>query len=155
MGELFAVGAIALLWNFLNGELTAGNTIVGVLLALLILSVMNRTQSRSLPSRIWNFVKYLGNFFLELLLAGFQVARLVVTPRPRYHPHIISVPLTLKSDGAITLLTLTVALIPGTVPMGASDDRKFFYAHAINAADPDVNIRGVLRIERLILGFTE
>ncbi len=154
MGEIFAVIAIALLWSFLNGELSGVNIVVGALLGLLMLGVMQRGAGRSLPRRMWGFIRYLGRFLLEMMLAGLQIARLAMSPRPNYYPHVIAVPLKLESNGAISLLMLTISLIPGTVPMGISADRSLLYAHAINARDPKVQMDGIKRIEKLILEFT-
>jgi multicomponent Na+:H+ antiporter subunit E len=155
MGEILAILAVALLWSFLNGELSWANTAVGVFLGMLLLSVLQRNITRSLPRRVLGLLRYLGHFFIELVRAGIRLSRLAVTPRPRFHPHVIAVPLRVESNGAITLLALTISLIPGTVPMGVSPDRKFLYAHSIDERDPDDSREGIIRIETRILEFVK
>lgn len=158
MAELFAIAAIALLWNFLNGELTVVNTLVGGLIGLLIIGVMERGRRRTLPRRLWAVLYYLLNFIFDLMLAGLQIAILTLTPKPRYRPQVMAVPLRLRSDGAISLLMLTASLIPGSVPMHVADDGeggKILFAHAINARTPEVARRSIRRIESLILEFAE
>ncbi len=155
MGELLAIAAAGLLWSFLNGELSWGNILFGAVLGMIMLSVMERNVKRSLPRRVIGFLVYFVNFIKEMVLAGFVNVRLALSPRPRFHPMVVAVPLTVKSDAAIALLGLTISLIPGTVPMAISPDKKFMYCHAVNQADPATHKRGILRIESLILEFME
>ena len=155
MGEILAIVAVSLLWSFLNGELSWGNIFFGAVLAMIMLSVMERNVKRSLPKRVAGVIRYLFNFLKEMVVAGFVNVRLALSPRPRFHPMIVQIPLTVKSDAAISLLGLTISLIPGTVPMAISTDRKFMYCHAVNNADPEFHREGILRIEALILEFME
>ena len=150
MGELLAIAAAGLLWSFLNGELSWGNILFGAVLGMIMLSVMERNVKRSLPRRVIGFLVYFVNFIKEMVLAGFVNVRLALSPRPRFHPMVVAVPLTVKSDAAIALLGLTISLIPGISP-----DKKFMYCHAVNQADPATHKRGILRIESLILEFME
>ncbi len=155
MGEILAIVAVSLLWSFLNGELSWGNIFFGAVLGMIMLSVMERNVKRSLPKRVAGVIRYLFNFLKEMVVAGFVNVRLALSPRPRFHPMIVQIPLTVKSDAAISLLGLTISLIPGTVPMAISPDRKFMYCHAVNNADPEFHREGILRIEALILEFME
>lgn len=153
MKDVMIVAATALLWSFLWGAATAWNLLVGAVLGMLLLSVMQRTAGRSFGSRAFALVRFVVRFAYELLVSNVMVALLAFRPRPRFHPHVIGVPLRVESDAAITLLSLTITLLPGTVAMGVSDDRRTLYAHAIAEADPDRSRAGVQRIESLILGF--
>lgn len=155
MGELIAIAAVSLLWSFLNGELSWGNILFGAILGMIMLSVMERNVKRTLPKRVTGFLIYAVNFLKEMILSGFVNTRLALSPRPRFHPMVVEIPLTVQSNAAIALLGLTVSLIPGTVPMAISQDRKFLYCHAVNQPDPDTHKRGIKRIEALILEFME
>ncbi len=155
MGEIIAIGAVALLWSFLNGALSWGNILFGTVLGLLMLSVMERNVKRGLPQRLRGFLRYLLTFLREMVVSGFVNVRLALSPRPKFHPQIVQVPLTVKSNAAIALLGLTISLIPGTVPMAISSDRRFMYCHAVNQRDPETHRRSILHIESLILGFME
>lgn len=153
MSEVLVVVALALLWSFLSGELSAFNLLVGAFLGMLILLATKGESSSSLPRRLWRMVRFIGGFMYELLLAGLMISRLAISRRPRFHPHVIAVPLRVESDGAISLLSATITLLPGTVAMGTSRDRRYLYAHAIAEADPERARDAVARIETLILGF--
>ncbi len=153
MLELLTVLAVALLWVFLAANLTLYNLFIGALLGLLFLSVVRREGERSFPARLVGFARFVAQFLYELFISNIAVALLAVKPRPRLHPHIIAVPLNVKSDAAITLLSAAITLLPGTVAMGVSADRSLLYAHAIGEADVEKSRNSVTRIERLILRF--
>lgn len=155
MSDLLAVLAFALVWALFFGPLTLFNLAVGVLLGLLVLSVVQRDVERSFPRRLWALLRFAGNFLVELVVANVGIARLALSPRIDLHPHVVAVPLRVKSDAAITLLAATITLLPGTVAMGVSADKSRLYAHAIGAAAPAVARDGIRRIETLILGFME
>lgn len=155
MGEVVVLVTVALLWAFLYGEFTSFNLLAGAVLGLLLLTAIRRGHSSSLPIRLWRVLRFLFAFLWELLVAGIVIAWLAVRSRPSFHPHVIAVPLRVKSDAAISLLSATITLLPGTVAMGTSEDRRTLYAHAIGEADPDRSRASVTRIETLILGFLE
>ncbi len=153
MSSILTILAVAFLWAFLNGEASTFNLFVGGLLGMLLLSILQREQTRSFPMRVVAIVRFVVQFVAELLVANAVIAMLAFRPRPRFHPHIIAVPLRVESDFAISLLSAAITLLPGTVAMGVSSDRAYLYAHAIGAADPDDSRASVTRIESLILGF--
>ena len=152
MSQVFVLFLFALLWPILVGELTAFNLLVGGALAVLLLSVL-RGGGESFARRLGAFVRYLGAFFWELLLANILIALLALRRRPVFYPNLIAVPLRLRSDAAISLLSATITLLPGTVAMGVSADRKLLYAHAINVRDVAAARESVTRMETHILGF--
>ena len=153
MAEVAVIGAVALLWAFLYGEPSAFNLLVGALLGMFLLAAVQRGRSRSLPRRVLALLRYIAAFVKELVVAGFMIGRLAVARNPRFNPHVIAIPLRVESSAAISLLAATITLLPGTVAMGTSADRKTLYAHAIGEADPDRSRDSVARIETLILGF--
>lgn len=155
MGEVLALIGVALLWSFLNGELSWGNILFGLFLGMVMLSVLERNVKRSLPRRVRGALRFLVTFLLEMVKAGLLNTRLALAPRPKFHPHIVAVPLTVQSTAAIALLGLAISLIPGTVPMAISTDRRFMYCHAVNVEDIEDQRRGILRIESLILEFMD
>lgn len=155
MRDLLYIVGFALVWALFLGQLTLVNLVVGFLLGMLVLSVVQRGAQGTFPRRLWAVLRYAVRFVLELFVANLVIARLALTPRPRLHPHVVAVPLRVKSDAAITVLSATITLLPGTVAMGVSSDKSVLYAHAIGEADVERVRAGVVRIETLILGFLE
>lgn len=151
--EILAVALLALLWSFLAGNLSAYNLLLGAVLGLVLLALVQGARERSLPRRVVGFGRFTVRFLYELIVSNVMIAVLALRVRPRFHPHIIAVPLRIESDAAISLLSAAITLLPGTVAMGVSEDRRTLYAHAIAEADPDRSRASVTRIEDLILGF--
>ena len=152
MRQVFALLLFALLWPVLVGELTAYNLLVGGALAVLLLSTVS-SGSGPFARRLGAFLHYLVVFLWELLTANVLIALLALRRHPQLYPHIIAVPLRLKSDAGISLLSATITLLPGTVAMGVSADRKLLYAHAINIRDAPRARDSVTQMETRILGF--
>ena len=66
---------------------------------------------------------------------------------------IVAVPLRVQGDGALTLLAATLTLMPGTVVMGFSADRRTLYAHAIGTPSAQAARAAIVRVEDRLLPF--
>lgn len=152
MIQLLVLMLFALLWPLMVGELSFYNLLVGGFMALLLLSAV-RSGGRDFAERLLGFCLFLLVFFWQLLLANIQIAILAFSPRLTFYPHIVVVPLRVKSNAAISLLSATITLLPGTVAMGTSADRQLLYAHAIGIKDPKAARESITAVESLILRF--
>jgi multicomponent Na+:H+ antiporter subunit E len=153
VANIITIFMMALVWTFLVSDLRAYNFVVGALIGVLILAVIQHGEPYSFASRIRAFIQFAFRFFIELVIANFTIAKLTLRPNIVLHPHIIAIPLRVKSDQAISLLAMTITLLPGTVAMGVSDDKQTLYAHAIGIEDVTQAQASVSKIESLILGF--
>ncbi len=155
MNDILTVLLIAFLWVFIIGAGTVDsalfNALVGTVLGLLLISLVS-SDERSFPRRLVAFGRYLLSFFKELVVANLIIAKLTLQPKPTFNTHVIAVPIRVESDAAISLLSATITLLPGTVAMGVSNDRKQLYAHAMGASLDDAK-DSVTRMETLIMGF--
>lgn len=152
MAEIVAVVLIALLWAFLAANFTLYNLLFGALLGLFLIGIVSSRRD-SLTRRLLAFLRFAVAFARELIVANVLIALLALKPRPVFHPHVIAVPLRVRSEGAIALLSAAITLLPGTVAMGVSADRRLLYAHAIAILDLQEAKDAVSRMETLILGF--
>ena len=156
MNDVLTVLLIALLWVFIIGtgsvESALLNLVFGVALGLLLVSQVS-SDERSFPRRIVAYIRFVLSFFKELVVANLIIAKLTLRAHPRYHTHVIAVPIRLESDAAIALLSATITLLPGTVAMGVSNDRKNLYAHAMGTKSVEDAKEAVSRMETLIMGF--
>ena len=153
MRDLVAMLAFAFVWTLFFGRLGLNNFVIGLILGFLILSVLRRDVEHAFPKRAFGFARYLLRFVYELVLANLHMARLALWPRARLYPHVIAVPLELRGDAAITLLAVTITLLPGTVAMGVSADRRVLYAHAMGQRDLARVHEDIHLMQRLIRGF--
>lgn len=79
-----------------------------------------------------------GLFYIwEMLLSNVRVAHDVLTPRNRFRPGIIAVPLPALTDRQLIVLTNLVTMTPGTVSLDVSEDRDVLYVHCMYIDDPD------------------
>ncbi|MEO1328798.1 MAG: Na+/H+ antiporter subunit E [Pseudomonadota bacterium] len=86
-------------------------------------------------ARAW--VRLIVMFHYELIVSSVDVAVDVLTPRHRANPAIIDVPLDVKSDLGILLVSNLISLTPGTLSLDISEDRRTLRVHAMFADDPD------------------
>lgn len=100
---------------------------------------------------------FLGLFFIwELLLSSVKVAWDVIRPVPQNKPALIEIPLTVKSDFEILLLTNLISLTPGTLSVDVTEDRETLIVHAMFGDDEEELKRDIKGgFERLIMGVFE
>lgn len=82
-------------------------------------------------------LKLILMFLRELILSNISVLKVVLRPKLDIQPMIFALPIDLKKNWEITLLSNLITLTPGTLVMHVSDDQKTLYVHALN--DDDVN----------------
>lgn len=68
------------------------------------------------------------------LVAGFDVARRALAPRPDLRPGFVSCPLTLPEGEARNVFCLLQSLMPGTLPTGAEDGKAL--VHGLDLSQP-------------------
>jgi len=139
---------LALFWAFLGGELTAVSLMTGFVVGFVILWFVLRGQPEATyfrrPPR---FLRFVGSFLVQVVVANLRVARQVLAPGALLRPGIVSYSLSAKTDTEISLLANLITLTPGTLSLQVSEDRGTLYIHALDASDPD----GLRRdIERLL-----
>ncbi|MEL7166343.1 MAG: Na+/H+ antiporter subunit E [Pseudomonadota bacterium] len=80
----------------------------------------------------------------------------IVTPDHRSNPAIIDMPLDVKTDAGILLVTNLISLTPGTLSIDVSPDRKTLQLHVMFADDPDAVIRDLKQgMERWVIDAVE
>lgn len=127
---------LAVVWSALMGGLTIFNLASGFVLGFAALwLVQPLTGSSSYFFRVFAWIKLIVMFLYELVVSSVHVTWDVLTPRHRARPAIIEVPLDVKSDAGILLVTNLISLTPGTLSLDVSDDRKTLLVHAMFADD--------------------
>jgi multicomponent Na+:H+ antiporter subunit E len=136
----FALNLIlALAWAAIAGGFTLGGLATGFLLgyaALWLLAPLTGTGDRY-PLRLIMWVRLLAMFLYELVVSSLSVAWDVLTPTHLARPAIIEVPLDVRTEAGLLLVTNLISLTPGTLSVDVSEDRRTLYVHAMFADDPD------------------
>jgi len=85
---------------------------------------------------------YLGElivyFTIEIFKASFQVAWDIITPKNKMEAGVIAVPLDVRTNLEITVLSSLISLTPGTLCIDISEDRSHLFVHAMYIHHGDV-----------------
>jgi multicomponent K+:H+ antiporter subunit E len=127
---------VLLLWLALARDITLGQSLLGVAMALGI----PRLTARFWPDppmtvRPLSGIRLLLIVIMDILIANWAVARLVLGPLDRLHPAFIEVPLDIKDRFIATILGSIVSLTPGTVSVDIDTERWVLLVHALDVGD--------------------
>lgn len=158
MSNLAANLFLAAGWAILFGEFTWLTMLSGLVVGYFILGILQPLTGvqSSYFKRVWYWIKLVVLFHYELVVSSSQVLWDIITPRLRAKPAIIDVPLDVKTDMGILLVTNLISLTPGSLSIDVSSDRKTLTIHAMFADDPDA-VRKALKngMERWVIDAVE
>ena len=103
--------------------------------------------------RFFAALLYLFKFLWEMVKANFHVAYIVIHPMLPVKPGIVKIRTKLTKDSAITILTNSITLTPGTLTVDLNPEKKEIYVHWIDVLSSDVseNTRNIgNRFERIL-----
>ena len=126
-----------LTWLLLNG-FSVGHALLGLILAV-VLPLGTRPFWPQVPlvrDRM-GLLRFVLRVAKDILLANLAVALKVLGPVKDLQPGFVEVPLDLRDSFAITVLTSSVSLTPGTVSADVSEDRTRLLVHALHVEDPE------------------
>ena len=129
---------LSLAWVAFTGSVSLAGVLTGFVIgygALWLIQPLIGTSSYF--RRVTAWIKLIVMFHYELIVSSFAVAMDVVTPKHRANPALIEVPLDVKTDTGILLVTNLISLTPGTLSLDVSKDRKTLLVHAMFADDPE------------------
>jgi multicomponent Na+:H+ antiporter subunit E len=142
--NLFAFNIVlAVVWAALTASFTLTSLLVGFVLGFVALWLAQPLfeQRQGYFLRVWRILRLTGYFLYELVVSSVRVAWDVVTPRHLSNPAIIEMPLDVKSDLEILLVTNLISLTPGTLSLDVTPDRKTLIVHAMFADDPEALVQ--------------
>ena len=133
---------LALVWLFLVNDFSVGHVVlaalVGVGVAKLTSAYWPDRPTLRNPRRI---IEYLAMVLLDIAVSNVQVAYLVLFRRgDSLRSRFITVPLDLQSPEAISVLSGTITLTPGTVTADISADGRALLVHCLETADAEATV---------------
>ena len=157
MNALAANLLLAGFWAALSGSFNLGTLAAGFVLGYFTLWMVQPLTGRSgYYGRVYACLKLVVMFHYELMVSSFSVAWDVLTPRHRARPAIVDVPLDVKSDIGILLVTNLISLTPGTLSLDVTPDRRTLRVHAMFADDPEEICRALKEgMERWVIDAVE
>lgn len=134
-------GLIFLVWLLLNSSISAGNVILGLILAFAIPLLTSLFQQRHPPMvRPDLAMLYIAHLIWDIIKSNLEVLKLVLGPMDHLQPGMIVVPLDIREPLPITMLANTITLTPGTVSAEVSADKQFLYVHCLHLEDEAARI---------------
>ena len=124
---LFVFFVCLLLWLLLAGNLDSQELLAGVLVSGMVTLLFGSRFSIFTGFRFsWlaplYILQYLGDFFLALMAANFELARRILTPSLPIRPEMVELHTNLKSPLGKMLLANTITLTPGTLTVDVSGE---------------------------------
>jgi multicomponent Na+:H+ antiporter subunit E len=136
---------LALAWAALQGEITLANLLAGYVVAYVILAFLasGGVMSSTLTSRTSHAFGLAGFFIWQLVVANIRVAADVLRPRTTIQPAVLAIPLDVRTDGEILLLSMLINITPGSVTIDLSEDRKTLYVHVMHMVSAEISRREI------------
>lgn len=134
---------LALAWAGITGNFDGPNLVLGAAIAALAIFPLRAVIAPPRVLRRFGKIAALAvMFFYELFMSAVRVAMVVLTPdlESALRPAVVAVPLTVKSDGEITLLANLITLTPGTLSVDVSEDRSVLYVHVLTLSSREALI---------------
>lgn len=152
--NLFALNLLlAVIWAGLWGTFTLTQLTVGFVVGFATLWMTQPMFGgpNGYFLRAYRIVRLVLFFLYDLMMSSFQVAYDVLTPKDHSNLKILEMPLDVKSDIEILLVTNLISLTPGTLSLDVTPDRKTLIVHAMFADDPDAVIASLKSgMERMV-----
>ncbi|NED95048.1 Na+/H+ antiporter subunit E [Phytoactinopolyspora alkaliphila] len=125
-------------WVLLWGELSVGNVLSGLIVAVVVILVFPLPpiafNGRFRPVGLFRLV---ARFYIDLALASLDVARLALRIGKQPKSSVIRVDLRARSDLYMVLTAELLSLIPGSVVVEADRSSWTLYLHVLGAETSD------------------
>ena len=117
--------------------------LVGALLSIIVSLIaghflLTSEKQKGLFHRLVSAVLYFFKFLMEMIKANVHVAYIVIHPKVPINPGIVKIKTGLTKESAITVLTNSITLTPGTLTIDVNPEKKEIYVHWIDVLSTDV-----------------
>jgi multicomponent K+:H+ antiporter subunit E len=135
---------LLMVWLLLNHTLSAGHIVLGTIIGVLIPMFTQRFFPEPVYLRRGGLiVRFLVTVLWDILVASITVGRLTVGSTAKLRPRFVRIPVSLSDDFALTALTSTISLTPGTVSAQIDADRAHIIVHALDVDDESALVRTI------------
>lgn len=133
---------LVVVWMLLLNSFTAGGLLLGLVLGMIIPLLTAAYWPNRPQVRIgWAIVEYLAVVFYDIIIANFEVARLILFRKSKdLRSRWLVIPLELRSAEAIAALAGTISLTPGTVSSDIAADGRSLLVHSLDVPDPQAAV---------------
>ncbi len=129
---------LAIAWSALTGDFSPLNLGFGFVLSYGVLWLITRkSSSRSYFLQIPRVIEFIFFFAWDVIKANVRMTITILSPRMRLRPAVVMVPLDMKNEVGIILLSNLITLTPGTLSLDISSDRKAMFLHTLWMEDEE------------------
>lgn len=150
--RLITLTWLAAVWVMLWEAVTWANVAGGVLVAVLVVWIVpSHRQETAVGFRPFAAVRLVVYFLWKLLEASAKLTWEIFTPRNRINAAVISVPLTSRVAGIVTVVANMVSLTPGSVTIDIDPETMTLFIHVLHLRSVEEDRASVLYLEALTL----
>ena len=123
-------------WIILNGRFTVEIILLGLIFAALVYAFawkfmgLNFEREKSFWKHIWWGIRYLAILLKEIAVANLVVLKIVLSPKKKLHPVIVSFDAPLKKHILQVILADSITLTPGTITVRLYEEK--FEVHCLD-----------------------
>jgi len=133
-----------IVWFALTDIKDYQEAMIGIAISLLISFLAGHFLIKNVASqhpvkRTIHFLFYIVKFMWEMIKANLEVAYLVIHPMLPIKPGIVKIKTKLTKDSAITVLSNSITLTPGTLTIDINEQNKELYIHWINVKTQNID----------------
>lgn len=132
------------LWLLLVNEISAGQLVLGAILAWLIPWLTQAFWPEYLtlrhPEAALKFILFV---LWDIVIANLLLAKRILGPVDKLQPGFLVVPLDIEHEFTITILASAISLGPGTVSADLSMDGHYLLVHSIHITDTETAIADI------------
>ena len=130
-----------LLWLLLANDVSAGQLLLGSILAWLIPWFTQGFWPEALRIRKpLLLVKFVLVVLWDIVIANLILAVRILGPMGKLQPAFMRVPLDIEQEFTITLFASTISLTPGTVSADLNMEERYLLVHSLHVTDIDAAI---------------
>ncbi len=129
---------LALIWMIFQNSFSPVDFLVGFLLGFIVITMTQQTMGIGDYSiRTWHLLQLVVFVLWTIVVSSIAMAHIVAMPVAQVRPGIVAVPLDLQGDMAISILAHIISLIPGTISLDISREKRTLYVHTISITNPE------------------
>ena len=146
--------ALVAMWVALQGEVTVGNVVGGIIVVGCIEALFPMGRRAEHRLRPWGAARFAAVLARDLVVSSWQVVVAVVRPNAdRIHTEVISVDIETRSSLVASLVANAITLTPGTmtVEIEPTPGGHRLAVHVLGRIDPDEFRDQVSALERRVV----
>lgn len=127
---------LLVLWLLMVNSFSVAQILLGLVLGLIIPFLTKAFwPEQARVKHLLPLLKYFMILLVDIVQSNFVVARRILGPKDDLQPGFFTYPLTLTDDFAITILSSTISLTPGTVSAHYDTTARTLLIHALHITD--------------------